>query len=85
MTFPGHVWKQLKSASADDLIRALNKDGWVCDMDGGSQRIYLHPTSRKRVSIHYHPQRTYGPKMLQKLLDDIGWTEDEMKNLKLIK
>ncbi len=54
-------------------------------MEGGSQRIYLHATTKRRVSIHYHPQKTYGPKMLQALLSDIGWTEDRMRELKLIK
>jgi len=52
-------------------------------------RIYLHPDAitkpRPRVSIHYHPHKTYGAGMLQRLLDDIGWTEDEMRTLKLIK
>lgn len=79
---PG-VWAQLKNKSADDLIAALNKDGWTCDMDGGSMRIYMK--SGRRVSIHYHPKKTYGPKMMKALLDDIGWSEEEMRNLKLIK
>ena len=89
MGYPGPVWKQLKSLTADDLERALKKAGWLCDMDGGSMRIYLHPDAitkpRPRVSIHYHPHKTYGAGMLQRLLDDIGWTEDEMRTLKLIK
>lgn len=53
-------------------------------MDGGSMRIYLSPDKSRRVSIHYHPKKTFGPKMLQGLLDDIGWTETEMKEYKLI-
>lgn len=89
MGYPGPVWKQLKSLTADDLERALKKDGWLRDMDGGSMRIYVHPDEtikpRPRVSIHYHPHKTYGPKMLQALLIDIGWSEDQMRDLKLIK
>lgn len=89
MAFPGPVWKQLKSLTADDLERALRKAGWECDMDGGSMRMYIHPDAalkpRPRVSIHYHPHKTYGAKMLQGLLADIGWTEGEMRDLKLIK
>lgn len=46
--------------------------------------IYLSADGR-RVSIHYHPKRTYGPKMLQSLLDDIGWDEPALRRLKLIK
>jgi hypothetical protein len=39
----------------------------------------------KGPSVHYHPKETYGPKLLKGLLEEIGWTEDELKRLKLIK
>lgn len=52
-------------------------------MNGGSIRIYKKDT--RRVSIHYHAKKTYGPGMLKALLADIGWSEAEMKSLKLIK
>ena len=37
------------------------------------------------VSIHYHPRKTYHRGLLKGLLDDIGWTEDDMRRLKLLK
>ena len=46
-------------------------------------RIYLK--DRRRVSVHYHPRKTFGPKLLQSLLNDIGWSEADMKRLKLVK
>lgn len=85
MGFSPHAWNQLKGISADDLMRALKKAQWTCDMDGGSMRIFLSPDGKRRVSIHYHPQKTFGPKLLQGLLDDIGWSEAEMRDYKLIK
>jgi len=84
MIFPKHVWDQLKNKTADDLISALNKDGWKPDEMAGAEQIYRHPDGR-RVSIHYHPKKTYSPKLLKALLEDIGWTEDDMRRLKLIK
>jgi predicted RNA binding protein YcfA (HicA-like mRNA interferase family) len=72
MSFAPHVWAQLKNLTCDEIIAALKKE-----------RIYRKPPNR--VSIHYHPQKTYGPKMLKGLLDDIGWTEAQMRKLKLIK
>jgi hypothetical protein len=39
----------------------------------------------RRGGIHYHPKKTYGAKLLAGLLADIGWTEAEMKKLKLLK
>lgn len=53
-------------------------------MDGGSMQIFLSADGKHRVSIHYHPKKTYGAKMLQALLADIGWSEEDMKRLKLI-
>jgi len=84
MKFPPHVWSQLKNKSADDLISALKKDGWNPDEKIGAQQVWRHPDGR-RVSIHYHPKKTYGPKLLKALLEDIGWTESDMRRLKLIK
>jgi predicted RNA binding protein YcfA (HicA-like mRNA interferase family) len=83
--FPSHVWSQLKNKTADDLVAALKRDGWERDICPGAIHTYLHPVTRKRVGIHYHPKKTFGPKLLQDLLDDIGWTEGDLRRLKLIK
>lgn len=89
MSWPKQVWDQLKNKSADDLISALLKDGWQLDVagkhkSGGSSRIYRHPDGR-RVVIHYHPGKTYGERLLTGLFEDTGWSENDMRRLKLIK
>jgi len=78
------VWGQLKNLSADDLISALGHDGFEPDTASGSQRIYKHPDGR-RVSVHYHAGKTFGPKLLKSLFDDIGWSIRDLRRLKLIK
>jgi predicted RNA binding protein YcfA (HicA-like mRNA interferase family) len=86
MAFPQHVWNQVKNLTADELISALQQDGWQRDSSKGAIFIYIkHGSANRRVSIHYHPKKNYGAKMLQALLADIGWTEDDMRRLKLIK
>jgi len=84
MTFSKQVWDQLKGKSCEDLIRALEKDGWVFDGGRGAERVYRHP-SGKRITIHYHPGRSYRPKLLRALLADTGWSEDDMRRLTLIR
>ena len=84
MAFAPDVWNQLKNLTADDLCAALTRDGFSLDTHGGSERIYRKAPG-VRVSIHYHPKKTYGPKMLQGLLADAGWTVDDLRRLKLIK
>ncbi len=77
------IWAQLKNITADELIRALENDGWKPRGGSGSRRIYLK--GRKLVSIHYHPNKSYGRDLLRDLLRDIGWSEKDLKRLKLIK
>ena len=84
MAFDKNIWNQLKNKTADDFIRALKKDKWDLDNTVGAEQIFRHPDGR-RVSIHYHPKKTYGAKLLNSLLEDIGWSIEEMKKLKFIK
>lgn len=84
MNYPKQVWDQLKNVTANELISALERDGWSHDESGGSQRIYRKAASR-RVSIHYHAHKTYDPTVLKHILADIGWSVRDLKRLKLIK
>ena len=84
MKYPSHVWKQLKNKTCDEIVATLLKDGFTCVKMSGAIRTYLHSDGRT-VTIHYHPQKTYGPKLLKQLLDDIGWTINDMVRLKFIK
>jgi predicted RNA binding protein YcfA (HicA-like mRNA interferase family) len=84
MSYPSHIWNQLKGITAAELCRALQKDGWTVDFRKGAERVYRAPDGR-RVSIHYHPHKTYGSNLLKALLADIGWTQKDMKRLKLIR
>jgi predicted RNA binding protein YcfA (HicA-like mRNA interferase family) len=88
MAFSQHVWNQLKAITADELIAALQRDGYEKDPASSGARIgYIKKANphNKRVVIHYHPRKTFGPGLLKDLLEDIGWTEEEMRRLKLIK
>ncbi len=73
MSYSPNVWKQIKNLTADDLIKALLKDGWKQDPASKDATIaYVKETSptRQRVVIHYHPNKTYGPNLLKGLLTD---------------
>jgi predicted RNA binding protein YcfA (HicA-like mRNA interferase family) len=87
MAFPQHVWNQLKSITADELIAALKRDGYRQDPASADATIAYIKTGNpsQRIVIHYHPRKTYGPKLLKSLLADIGWSEADMRRVKLIK
>ncbi len=78
------IWAQLKNITVDTLISGLEKDGWQLRPTGSSsRRVYIK--GLQLVSIHYHPHKDYGPAMLKDLLQDIGWTDKDLKRFKLIK
>lgn len=42
-------------------------------------------TGRKRVVIHFHPKKQYGPRLIRYLVRDIGWSDEDLRRLKMIK
>ena len=83
MNYAPHIWDQLRNITADELVSALKKDGWTEDTKQGAIIAYLSGTNR--VTVHYHPGKTYGAKLLKGLLEDIGWSEADLRRLKLVK
>ena len=80
------VWDQLKNITAGELRRALDKDkNWYADETGSSAVVYRNDINHRIVSLHVHPHKTYASSLLKQLLEDIGWTEADLKRLKLIK
>jgi predicted RNA binding protein YcfA (HicA-like mRNA interferase family) len=79
------VWDQLKSKTVAELIQAPEKDGAQWVDSHGSVRIYKLKSGRK-ITIHYHPHKTYyDPKLLKGILSIIEWSEQDLRHLKLIK
>lgn len=83
MSFHPNVWNQLKNITCEELIKALKKDDWQQDTTSGAVQAYKK--GQRRVTVHYHPGKTYGAKLLKGLIEAIGWTEDDLKRVKLIK
>ena len=84
MKYSQNTWNQLKNLSPKELMAALEKDGARPDVSRGAVLVYRYPNG-KRVTIHFHPGKSYFRGTLKGLLDDIGWTEDDLRRLKLIK
>jgi predicted RNA binding protein YcfA (HicA-like mRNA interferase family) len=89
MAFSQEVWNQIRAITKDDLISALEADGYRLDpasTDATRSYIrYKHPKS-DRIVIHYHSGMSFGPKLLLALIADAGWkTEDDLARVGLIK
>jgi hypothetical protein len=88
MKFPKNIWDQIKSLTSNDFYQALQKDDkWEFIDSKGAQQTFRNKCNGDYVSIHLHPTSKcgYGQKLLKDLLDQIGWSEEEMRQLKLIK
>ena len=86
MNWAPNVWSQIKNVTCDELISALEKDDWKRDTTSGAVLVYYNAIRQRRVTVHYHPRKTYrSPKLLKGLIADIGWSEDDLRRLKLIK
>ena len=90
MAYSKSVWSQIKGLTADHIIKALEKDDWVKDTKVGASvgsiftYIKMKNNEISRVQVHWHPKKTYGPKLIKNLITIIGWSEEDMRRLKLI-
>jgi predicted RNA binding protein YcfA (HicA-like mRNA interferase family) len=84
MKYSRSAWDQLKKLTPERLTAAVERDGAEFEGRRGAVRAY-RLTNGRRISIHYHPGKQYGRKLLETMLDDLGWTEDDLRRLKLIK
>jgi predicted RNA binding protein YcfA (HicA-like mRNA interferase family) len=77
----------LRSLTAQQLIGALVRDGFVFDRGAGAHQIYYRPADRRRVTVSFHRSgQTFPPKTLKKMIEvEARWSEDDLRRLKLIK
>lgn len=86
MAFSPNVWNQIKGITKDEFIKALKRDGFEAEGKRGAVLAFCKKSSPvRRVTVHYHPGATYQPKLLTSMIESAGWTEDDLRRLKLIK
>ena len=67
-------------------MKALTDDGWYrVKGRSGDSLAFVNNDETKCVTVHVHPKKTMGPSLLKGLLDAIGWDEDDLQALKLVK
>ena len=85
MRGPGRLVHLLRSTPVRELMRALERDGFILQRTtrtGG--HIYRH-SDRRSTSIHYHRgSDTMDRKTLASLLRATRWTEEDLGRLRLL-
>ena len=86
-TFPKDIFDRLKNISKQEFIKALEKDGFVRDVESrqGAILVYWHPNGR-RVTVHWHPKTGFGRDQLKKMLAAANWsTREDLVRVGIIK
>jgi predicted RNA binding protein YcfA (HicA-like mRNA interferase family) len=85
ITFDSNSWNQIKGITIQRLRKALIDDEWLQEEKRGAVQAFRHPEINRRVTLHMHPKKTMGPRLLKSLLKDTGWTNEDLVRLGLIK
>lgn len=70
---------RIPEVSWRDVVRALEKSGFVFDRQRGSHLVYFHPETQATVIIPRHPAIKKGT--LMHILKQAGLTRDEFLEL----
>ena len=74
-----------RGITARQLIGALQTDGYELARTRGSHRIYRHPKGRRVVVAYHALSDTFPIGTLKGMLEDVGWTEEDLRRLDLLK
>ncbi len=72
--------EKLPRLTAKELIRVLERKGWVLDRSRGSHHIYVHIVTRRTLSVPV-ARRPMSIGTLSRLLKDADINRDELRRL----
>lgn len=72
---------KLPRVTGREVVRALERAGFVFDRQRGSHVILIHPQTRQRVSVPVHAGRIVKLGTLKGILEDAGLSRDEFGRL----
>jgi predicted RNA binding protein YcfA (HicA-like mRNA interferase family) len=74
------VSQRLPRVTAAEVIRVLEKIGFVLSRQSGSHKIYKN-TEDRRVTVPFHAGKILNPKLLKSILNDAGLTVEKFIEL----
>jgi predicted RNA binding protein YcfA (HicA-like mRNA interferase family) len=69
--------ERLPTLKAKDLIRLLQREGYVLVHQKGSHATYKHPATQRRVTVPIHPGQDLKRGLLRGILNDLNLTPEE--------
>ena len=74
-----------RGLTARRLIQALHADGFRLVRTRGSHHIYRHPDGRMVVVAYHRMSEGFPLGTLKAMLADIGWTDEDLMRLGLLR
>lgn len=75
---------ELKNVTTQEIISALESDGFAWEHSKGSHRVYRHPDGRRVVVAYHRPGGTFPPKTMMSMIKGAAWSDDDLRRIKLI-
>ena len=72
---------RLPVVEGKDLARVARKLGFVLDRQKGSHAVYLRTADHARIVIPMHSGRSIRPGTLSGILEDLGISADQLREL----
>lgn len=63
----------MKKYKVSEIIRLLEKDGWIFKGQRGSHRQFVHPTKVGKVTLNGKPSDTLTQGLLNSIFKQAGW------------
>ncbi len=74
--------ERLPRATAAEVLRVLNRDGWAVTRQSGSHAVLHHPTKLGRVTVPRHAGKTLRLKTMESILEQAGLTPADYARLR---
>lgn len=69
--------ERLPALKAKDLVRFLERNGFIRVHQKGSHATYKHPVTRQRVTVPIHSGKDLKRGLLKGILNDLNLTSEE--------
>lgn len=73
--------RNLPVVTGREVEKVAVRAGFLFDRQRGSHAVYFRERDGRRVVIPIHPGRTLKPKTLAAIIDDLGLTVDEFRDM----
>jgi predicted RNA binding protein YcfA (HicA-like mRNA interferase family) len=72
---------KLPRVSADQVLRALRRDGWYISRQSGSHVLFRHQTKSGRITVAMHRRKVLKLATLASIIEQAGLTTEEFIEL----